>query len=180
MIPANGFATNASLIFQSVGFDAMGAATMLSVFSGASIIWVLAYGVLSDKLGARKANLFFTVLAIISVGVFAVMGNMTGAIILACTVGVVSAYAGMLGAVTYRTMFGTKAIGALIPLTSVASGVGSMIAPPIATAINAATGGYTGFMLLCVIVLVIVFVLIFTSTTPKMTEKIKAMMAEDE
>lgn len=178
MIGVTGFTSNASLIYQSFGYDAMGAGLMLSLYSGFSILWVFLYGVVSDKKGARFATLLFCGVLVIVLFASAIIGGQVGAIILAVMFGV-NTFGGMLGAVAYRSLFGTKSIGSLIALSLVASGLGSTFASPIASAIFQATGSYTMYLYICGACVALVFILFFTATSKKNYEKYARMANED-
>lgn len=175
MVPANGFLTNQALVYQSVGFDSVFSGTLISVFSGASIVWCFLYGFLSDKFGPRVANVAFSIGSICAMLGFVVIGGKIGAVFIVLTFGMASSYSGMLGAVTFSSLFGTRAIGSLIPVVMVAGFLGAAAGPPIAAAVNAATGSYTAFMLVSVAIIGVVLVLLTFATSKRSVAKIKAM-----
>lgn len=178
MIPANGFVTNASVIFQSCGFDAVTAGTMISVYSACAIAWVLVYGVISDRFGPRLANIVYTCASFVILGSFYLIGGMVGSIILVATFGIVTSYGGMIGAVTFGTIYGPRAIGSLVPLCLVGTGIGATFAAPIASAINEATGGYEAFMGLGAVLCVVILVLFATATSRAAVERVRAIEPE--
>ena len=178
MIPANGFVTNASVIFQSCGFDAVTAGAMISVYSACAVVWVFLYGALSDKFGARKVSILYTCAAVVILATFFLVGGKAGAIILTVTFGIVTAYGGMIGAVTYGPLYGPRAVGTLVSLCLVGTGVGAMLAAPIATAMYEATGGYEAFMGMSAVLCVVILFLFATATSRRMVEKVASIKPE--
>lgn len=176
---AAGFMTNASLIFQSFGYDAMGAAGLLSLHSGVALVWSLGYGFVSDRKGARFSNNLYLIVGIAIFAIAVVIGGVPAALTLAIFVGAPKAVSGMIGVATFRQLFGTKAIGTLVALGTTASAVGSMVCAPVASAMYEAAGSYTPFLLLCVGILAVVTVLSNFATSKGQTDKINAMIDEE-
>ena len=172
MIPSNGFVSNGAMIFQSLGFDTVGAATMIAVFSACGLVWVFMYGAINDKLGAKKTNAIFVAIAVVALLLVILIGGQVGAIILAATFGTVTAMAGMLVAMTCGSLFGHRAIGTLISLALAISGIGSMLSAPIGAMINEATGGYMGFLVMFIVVLLVIIALLFLTTSKSSVEKL--------
>lgn len=175
MVPTNGFLTNQALVYQSVGFDSVFSGTLISVYSGVAIAWCFLYGFLSDKFGPKVANIAFSIGSICAMLGFVLIGGKAGAVFLVITVGMLSSYSGMLGAVTFSSLFGTRAIGSLIPVVMVAGFLGAAAGPPIAAAINAAAGGYSTFMVIAAVILAIVLGLLAFATSKGSVKKIKTM-----
>lgn len=180
MIPSNGFVSNAAMIFQSLGFDTVGAATMIAVFSACGLVWVFMYGAITDKLGAKKTNAIFVAIAVIALVIVILVGGQVGAIILAATFGVVTAMAGMLVAMTCGSLFGHRAIGTLISLALAISGIGSMLSAPIGAIINEMTGGYMGFLVMFIVILLVILGLLFLATSNSSVKKLKEIGASNK
>ena len=177
---AAGFMSNASLIFQSFGYDAMGAAGLLSLHSGVAIVWSLGYGFVSDRKGARFANNLYLAVGVAIFAIAIVVGGVPAALTLAVFVGAPKAVSGMIGVATFRSLFGTKAIGTLVALGTTASAVGSMVSAPVASAMFEAAGSYTPFLVVCVVLLAVVAVLSNFATSKGQVEKINAMIEAAE
>lgn len=175
MVFANGFTVMQSPIFQSCGFDLIESSALISVFSGFSVLWVFIYGVITDKIGPRLANIIFTVATIIVLVLFVLIGGKAGGIFLAITAGIGTTYSGVLASVTYTSLFGSRGIGTLISVSLATSGIGSMVAAPFANMINVLTGTFTGYLGISAVLLVIVLILFATATSKRSVQKIKAM-----
>lgn len=172
-IAATGYMNNAALIYQSMGMDSVGAGNMIAVFSLVSIVWTFCYGAISDKLTPRKANLIYCLVDAAVFLIAAFVSGTGGCIFVAITFGV-STFYGMLPAVTFPTLYGTKAIGTLIALGMVASAGSAMVAPIIASVMYEKSGNFSSFLLLSGILLVLALILLAAATSKASLMKIKA------
>ncbi len=176
-IAACGYANNSALIYQSLGMDSIGAGNMIAIYSLMTIVWTFGYGVVSDKLSPRKANLIFCAIDAVVFLIASFLFGLPGSILVAVTFGVATFY-GMLPAVTFPALYGTKAVGTLIALGMAASAGSAMVAPIIASSMYERSGDFSGFFQLSAVLLALAFVLLATSTSKAAVAKIKAAAAE--
>ena len=123
-------------------------------------------------------SILYTCAAVVILATFFLVGGKAGAIILTVTFGIVTAYGGMIGAVTYGPLYGPRAVGTLVSLCLVGTGVGAMLAAPIATAMYEATGGYEAFMGMSAVLCVVILFLFATATSRRMVEKVASIKPE--
>ena len=178
-IPVAGFVTNAAVIFQSCGMDAVGAGNMISLYSFFAIFTVALYGVISDRLNPRAANLISTGVAAVFLVLFMVCDGMVSAVSIAIAFAILSAFTGLIAAVTLGPIYGPKPIGTLVSLGLVACGMGSTAAPPVAASIYAATGSYNDFILIGVVICVAVFILIATATSKRAVAHVEKLKGKE-
>lgn len=173
-IGATGYVNSASLIYQDMGMDAVGAGNMMSIYSVMAIIWNFAYGAISDKLSPRKANFIFCAFSAAVFLIAAFMSGTAGCILIAVTFGA-GTFNGMLAAVTFPPLYGTKAVGTLIAIGMVATSIGSMVAPIISSAMYEKTGSFSSFLFLGGILFAVALILIAVGTSKAAVAKIKAV-----
>lgn len=166
-IPVAGFVTNAAVIYQSCGMDAVAAGNMISLYSFFAIFTVALYGIVSDRLSPRIANLISTGVAAVFLLVFVFCDGMVAAVSISIAFAVLSAFTGLIAAVTLGPIYGPKPIGTLVSLGLVACGLGSTAAPPVAASIYATTGSYNDFIIIGIVICIAVFVLIFSATSKR-------------
>lgn len=173
-IAVTGFVNNEAYIYATYGLSETGAATMISVYSFASIIWTFAYGWICDKIGAGKGSAIFGILSIVAFLAAAFLPGMPGALSLAIMVGCAATYA-MLGAVLLGSMFGPKASGTLIVISNVFASVGGMAGPLLASGVFEGSGSYKGFMLIAAAIYVVYTLFVYFATNKPAMAKLRAM-----
>lgn len=173
-IGPNGYVNNASLLYQSLGMDAIGAGNMMSIYSVMAIVWNFAYGAISDKLSPRRASLAFCTFTAVMYFVSSFLSGAAGCVLIAVTVSA-GVFNGMLAAMTFRSVYGTRAVGTLIAVGMVASSASAMLAPIISSAMYEQFGNFSNFLRLGGILFAIALVLIAVGTSKGSVARIKAV-----
>lgn len=171
-IGATGYVNNASLVYQSMGMDAIGAGNMMSIYSVMAIVWNFAYGAISDKLSPRRANLAFCAFTAAVFLISSVLSGTAGCILIAVTFGAAT-FNGMLAAVTFPPLYGTRAVGTLIAIGMVATAASSMLAPILSSAMYEKSGSFSSFLLLGGVLFVVALVMIAAGTSRGCVARIK-------
>lgn len=159
----SGFLTNAANIYSSTGLDAITSASMISIQSICTALFLFVYGVLNDRFSSVKAT---CVMAFASSAAFAancliVNGSygVLGAIIMAILNGSTN-YVSMIGALAFAELYGRGSLSSLVPLAMVASYAGKMVGAPIGSMIFQVTGSFSLFMLLGLTVNIVALLLL--------------------
>lgn len=173
-IVGTGFVNNEAYIYGTYGLDDAGAATMISVYSLAALVWTFAYGWLCDKIGAGKGSAVFGAIAAVVFAVAAVLPGMPGALFMAIMFGCHASYA-MLGAVVLGEMFGPKASGTLIVISNVFASIGGMFGPLLASGMFESTGSYQGFLFVGAALFVVYVLFVYFATNKRAMAKLKGM-----
>nr|WP_312577184.1 MFS transporter [Sedimentibacter sp.] len=169
---STGFNNNASALYQSKGIDAVQAALLISILSGANFIAAPLYGTLMDKLGYLKATtLFGAVVACIFFGSIALSG-FVGGVIIAILMSF-KTFNSMMGPITLPKLFGRNEAASLVGFTAAAQSFGAMIGAPIAGFIYDVTGTYNAYMITGGVLTLITVLLVIIGSGDKAVASIK-------
>lgn len=170
---STGFNNNASALYQSKGIDAVQAALLISVMSGANFIAAPLYGALMDKIGYLKATTLF---GLVVAGIFfgsIVLSGFTGGIIIAALMSF-KTFNSMMGPITLPKLFGRNEAASLVGFTAAAQSVGAMIGAPIAGFIFDVTGTYNAYMIAGGVLTIITVLLVIIGSGDKAVASIKS------
>jgi len=173
-LPSSGYSSNAAMMYQSFGLDPVKAGTMISIYNAMGIVWNYAYGAVSDKIGARKANIGFATFGMLVFLIGSFLTGMPAAILVAFAFGVLQ-FGGMIAAVSLTPIYGTKTIGTLVALGMVASSVATSVGPIIASSMFETAGTFSLFLRVSAVILVGLILLLAVSTSKKAIDKVQAL-----
>lgn len=166
-----GVVGNASIIYQSMGTDAVQASMCISVYNGVLLAFSPLFGVISDKKGPSMGVLILGASTIVG-SIMAMMGSgLTGAVVTAALLSACSV-CGSMAPISIVRVFGPAQAGSLIGYSMVMAAVGQMLAPPIAARIYEGSGSFNSFMMLSIVLCVIVVCFMFIATSNKTIEKV--------
>ncbi|MDD5288345.1 MAG: MFS transporter [Dehalococcoidales bacterium] len=157
---------------QDIGIPPLIAAGTLSFISGSSIISRLTIGLISDKIGPRKALVIGITLAVIALGLLSISRIWS---FYAFTIIFGLAYGSMVPLETAvpATLFGTRSLGMIMAIMGLVSTLGFAVSPPIAGAIYDATQKYQSAFLMClalaIVGLILSIILLRLKDKPKLS-----------
>lgn len=172
----NFYSTNSYMIFGEYGLDMVTAAALVSAGTVVTAVANPLFGVLSDKIGARKAIMLFSAAAVVVTVLALVLGGMPACVCIALGASCGN-YNQMVAALALPSLFGMGKSPQLIGWCSIGGTVGGMLAAPLAAAVAGATGSYRAVLVLIAVFHAFAIVAINFAMDDKAKEHIKQIDA---
>lgn len=157
-----GFSTNASVIYQSMGMDAMQASWCISIRSVSAIVWALLYGSISDKINGGIGTLVLGLASAVGFLIAFFAKGFIGGLLVAFVIGATT-FAGSMAAFNLPRIFGRKAAGNYLGYASAVSSLGVIVGPMIIGFVFDQTGNYGLFLILAACLNVLLSVVVAAS-----------------
>lgn len=164
VVASSSLATQAVSYFTDIGFQPMGAAQIISILSMGLIVSKIILGWASDKFGSRMVTpISFLLLGISSLFLY------SAAFSHSMVIPYVPFYCLGVSAITVcqplcvADLFGEKAFGTLIGISTMATGVGAAIGPWASAMVYDKTGSYGSAWIICAVILVVAAILLAVS-----------------
>jgi MFS family permease len=157
--------------YGTIGLGVTQIAFVLSAYSFVGMIWMLLYGIISDRASPLISNVLFGCVGAAGFFLVFVWSGMPGALLAAATFGCVSPICSLFGPTVGIRLLGTREAASIISWVNAAASIGAIIGPLMAGMIFDATKSYTPVFLTAGTLTVITLVLIITLCSKK-TEKL--------
>jgi len=157
---------------MGVGYDIAFAGSAMGGWSIGVLVGALAFGVLSDKIGAKNTAIFAMILGLVPVVILVTIpGNKLMFTVAICIYGFVVASIGTLGPLLTTAIFGTKEYGEIYGSAVIGLAVAGIVALPAYGYIAQITGSYTSILYAVGLMLIInVVTIIFAFNGKKKLE----------
>jgi len=150
------FAQHIAPYARSIGYDVTFAGNVMGAFMGGMLVGALAFGFLSDKMGAQKTTFLAMFVGLVSVVLLIIMPENATVFTLAIGLfGFVSASIGTLGPLLTSSIFGTKEYSQIYATAALGLAVAGIVALPGYGFVYDLTGSYNA-VLYAVIVMIII------------------------
>jgi MFS family permease len=175
-IVAQGFSSQAAVIFGSFGLDSVTASYAFAALTFLGLPWQFVFGFLCDKIGPKLAMIISgSVCSIVLLLTFLWTG-FAGAIVLAFGMAAGGSLGGLYGPNMAPRLFGVKDIGDIIVFIVMASSVGATIGPLLFGVMYDSLGNYTTTLTLMGVVIVICILLNLWLNSKSNLDKIKSQI----
>lgn len=167
------------MIFESFGLEYMQASLCMSIIPIGGAVWSPVFGILSDKIGSRKAVTIFGVIGgIVCIAVPLAFRGWVAGILFASFVNI-SCYMNMYSGLVIPSLYGGENSMELIGWAGTIQGIVGVFAAPLAMAIYNAAQSFAPVLILCGVLFFGSVVANLLVMTPKTAEKIKALQKAD-
>ena len=176
---AQGFSSQAAVIFRSLGLNPVNAAYVLAIFTLFGMPWQFIFGFLCDKIGPKYAmTIAGSVCCVVLLLTFLWTG-FAGALIIAFGMAACGCLAGLYGPNMAPRLFGVKDVGDIIGFIIMAGSAGATIGPLIFGFMYDSFGSYTTALIMMGLILAVCLVLNFWLSSKKNLEMIKQQIAAE-
>jgi sugar phosphate permease len=182
-IVAQGFNSQAAVVFGDFGLGQMEAAFAFSLFSLLGLPLQFLFGFLCDKVGPKIALYLYGVLSaavlLLSFLWLGPIGGWVGAIIFAVGMAFGGGLSGLYGPNMAPRLFGAKDAGDIIGFIVMGSSVGASIGPIVFGFMYDAFGNYTAALTVMGVILAVCLAINWWVNSKKNVEKIQRQIAEE-
>ena len=132
---------------MNIGYDVSFAGSAMGGWQIGTLVGALAFGVLSDKIGAKNTAIFAMILGLVPVIILiTVPNNKVMFTVAICIYGFVIASVGTLGPLLTTALFGNKEYAQIYSTAVMGLAVAAMVALPVYGFIAQSTGSYTAIL----------------------------------
>ena len=150
------FAQHIAPYARSIGYDVTFAGNVMGAFMGGMLVGALAFGFLSDKMGAKKTTVFAMLVGLVSIALLILMPeNSTIFTVAIGLFGFVSASIGTLGPLLTSAIFGTKEYSQIYATVALGLAVAGIVALPGYGFVYDITGSYNAVLYAVAVMIVI-------------------------
>lgn len=182
-IVAQGFNSQAAVVFGDFGLEPMEAAFAFSLFSLLGMPLQFIFGFLCDRVGPKTALLVFgsvsSAVLLLSFLWLGPVGGWLGAIVFAVGMAVGGGLSGLYGPNMAPRLFGAKDAGDIIGFIVMGSSVGATIGPVVFGFMYDAFGNYTAALTVMGVILAVCLLLNFWANNRRNVEKIQQQIAKE-
>ncbi|WP_284141183.1 MULTISPECIES: MFS transporter [unclassified Virgibacillus] len=170
MTAIGSFAQHIAPYAMGIGYDVEFAGNVMGAFMVGMLVGALAFGFLTDKIGARNTAIFSMLTGIVSVNLLLfVPGNATVFTVAIGIFGFVTASIGTLGPLLTTAIFGNKEYSVIYASVGIGLAVAGIVALPGYGFVYDITGSYTSVLYTIVVMLIINIVLVILAFKGKKT-----------
>ena len=150
------FAQHIAPYARSIGYDVTFAGNVMGAFMIGMLVGALAFGFLSDKMGAKKTTVFAMLVGLVSIALLILMPeNSTIFTVAIGLFGFVSASIGTLGPLLTSAIFGTKEYSQIYATVALGLAVAGIVALPGYGFVYDITGSYNAVLYAVAVMIVI-------------------------
>lgn len=162
------FAMHIPAFVEGLQYSTTFAGTIMSLYMVGALVGAIAFGYLSDKVGAKNTAIFAMIVGIIVMVLLLMLAEVQAILMVAFFLfGFVTAAVGTMGPILTTSLFGNKSYSEIFSNVSLGLAIASIVSLPVYGYIFEFTGSYTGALITILVMLIIAIVCILVAYKSK-------------